>query len=261
MTQTLDTPTHDPAQQRVDAWLADFEDGADGARRRARAAGMFAADSFWRDLVAFTWNLKTVEGPDGVADLLPRPSTAPTRAASAPTEPPTEADGSSSAWIEFETAVGRGRGPAAAARRRRGEVAWTLLTTLVRAQGARGAQGRGPARRAPSTAPTATARPGPSSASGRPGSSATRRQPVRAGRRRRPGRHRARRPAAPARRAGDRRSTSTPGPATSGAAATSRCACTTRSGTTTCRTSSSPTTGRCSRPRTRSPTGWSPTPR
>ena len=59
---------------------------------------------------------------------------------------------------------------------------------------------------------------------------------VRAGRRRRPGRHRARRPAAPAGRAHASSSTSTPGPATSGAAATSRCACTTRSGTTTCPT-------------------------
>ena len=44
-------------------------------------------------------------------------------------------------------------------------------------------------------------------------------------------------------------STSTPVPATSGAAATSRCACTTRSGTTTCPTSSSRTTGRSSRPK------------
>ena len=48
----------------MDAWLADFEAAL---RRRDidRAAGMFATDSFWRDLVAFTWNIKTVEGRDG----------------------------------------------------------------------------------------------------------------------------------------------------------------------------------------------------
>jgi hypothetical protein len=34
------------------------------------AAGLFATASYWRDLVSFTWNLKTVENPDGVTDLL-----------------------------------------------------------------------------------------------------------------------------------------------------------------------------------------------
>ena len=50
-------------------------------------------------------------------------------------------------------------------------------------------------------------------------------------------------------------------PATPGAIATRACACTTRSGTTTCRTCRSRTIGRCSRPRTRSATGWRCTPR
>ena len=55
-------------------------------------------------------------------------------------------------------------------------------------------------------------------------------------------------------------STSTSDPVTSGASGTSRCACTTRSGTTTCRTCRSRRTGRCSRRRTRSATGSSSTP-
>ncbi len=38
---------------------------------------MFAATSFWRDLVAFTWNITTVEDPVGVEDLLE--STVPRR--------------------------------------------------------------------------------------------------------------------------------------------------------------------------------------
>ena len=36
----------------------------------AAAAELFLDDSYWRDLVAFTWNIKTVEGPDGIRDLL-----------------------------------------------------------------------------------------------------------------------------------------------------------------------------------------------
>ena len=31
---------------------------------------LFAADCFWRDFLAFTWNIKTVEGPAGVEDML-----------------------------------------------------------------------------------------------------------------------------------------------------------------------------------------------
>ena len=37
-----------------------------------RASDLFATDSYWRDLVAVSWNLKTVEGPPGVAEMLTR---------------------------------------------------------------------------------------------------------------------------------------------------------------------------------------------
>src|SRR6218665_996705 len=36
----------------------------------AQAAAMFDADSYWRDLVAFTWNIKTCEGQAAIADML-----------------------------------------------------------------------------------------------------------------------------------------------------------------------------------------------
>jgi putative flavoprotein involved in K+ transport len=131
MTQTLDAPASSPAQDRVDSWLAAFE-AALTARDVDRAAGMFAATSFWRDLVAFTWNLKTVENPDGVADLLRATldQTDPTGFRTA--EPPDEADGITTAWIEFETAVGRGRG---LLRLDADDKAWTLLTTLYELKG------------------------------------------------------------------------------------------------------------------------------
>ena len=60
--------------------------------------------------MSFTWNLKTVEGREGVEDMLDE-----TLADTKPrkwrvTEPPDEADGVVTAWMEFETEAGRGHG-------------------------------------------------------------------------------------------------------------------------------------------------------
>jgi putative flavoprotein involved in K+ transport len=115
----------------VDSWLAEFRDAL-AARDVERAAALFAPDCFWRDLVAFSWNLVTVEGRDGVADLL--------RHTLADTDPtgftvlgtPTGTDGSSEAWLAFETATGRGT---AHLRLRADGLAWTLLTTLDELKG------------------------------------------------------------------------------------------------------------------------------
>jgi putative flavoprotein involved in K+ transport len=131
MTQTIDAPlgTLSP-QERVDAWLADFE-AALAARDIDRAVGKFAVDSFWRDLIAFTWNIKTVEGRDAVAEMLTArladtdPSGFRTR------EAPTQDGDTTSAFIEFETATGRGVGHL----RLRGDEAWTLLTTMQELKG------------------------------------------------------------------------------------------------------------------------------
>ncbi len=98
----------EPAAQ-VEQWLSRFERSlteGDGAG----AAELFAGESFWRDLVAFTWNLKTVERQDGVKDMLDA-TLAHTRPRGWRTaEPPSEADGVTEAWLEFETETGRGRG-------------------------------------------------------------------------------------------------------------------------------------------------------
>jgi putative flavoprotein involved in K+ transport len=130
MTQILEPTTATTPQQRVDAWLADFE-AAMAVRDIDRLAQKFAIDSYWRDLVAFTWNIKTVEGRDGVADMLAArlsgtdPSSFRTR------ETPTEDGDVTSAFIEFETAIGRGVGHL----RLKGDQAWTLLTALQELKG------------------------------------------------------------------------------------------------------------------------------
>ncbi len=55
--------------QAVTAWLADF-DNALRAGSTAAATALFADDSYWRDLVSFTWNIKTMEGRDEMKAML-----------------------------------------------------------------------------------------------------------------------------------------------------------------------------------------------
>lgn len=140
MTQTLEPPVtgtvNDP-QQRVDIWLTEFE-AALVARDVARATGLFATDSFWRDLVAFTWNLKTVEGREQIGDMLNArlDDTAPN--AFRTSEPPTADDtGVVTAFIEFETATGRGVGHLRIKPddEHGTDLGWTLLTTLQELKG------------------------------------------------------------------------------------------------------------------------------
>ena len=114
----------------VDRWLERFEETL-AVGDTAAASELFGDESFWRDLVSFTWNIKTVEGPAGVKDLLDH-----TLAQARPrgwhtVEPPTEAGGVIDAWIEFETEAGRGRGHL----RLRDGKAWTILTTLYELKG------------------------------------------------------------------------------------------------------------------------------
>ena len=133
MTDMLETATDQgvaSAQTRIEVWLAGFE-AALVARDVERAAGMFAVDSFWRDLVAFTWNITTAERREGIADLLGATLDTADPHGFRVSEPAEEADGVTSAWIEFETATGRGRGHV----RLKEEGAWTLLTTLDELKG------------------------------------------------------------------------------------------------------------------------------
>src|SRR3954449_6309598 len=135
MSDTAVQPAH-----AVDQWLASFDEALT-AGDPASAAELFVEDSYWRDLVAFTWNLKTVEGRDGVEDMLGE-----TLAGAKPhnwrvTEPPDEADGVVTAWLEFETETGRGNGLV----RLKDGKAWTLLTALYELKGHE--EPKGPGRR------------------------------------------------------------------------------------------------------------------
>ena len=127
------------ATQETERWLRAFETAL-ADRDAAAAAELFATDCYWRDLVAFTWNLKTVEGREGVADLVEHTAGQTRAHGFHVTEPAAEADGVTEAWIAFETEVGRGSGHL---RLKEGR-AWTLLTTLDELKGHE--EPRGPAR-------------------------------------------------------------------------------------------------------------------
>ena len=94
---------------------------------------LFATDSYWRDLVAVTWNLKTVEGPDGVADMLAAQleHTQPSNFELQAGEMPAEEGGVTTAWVTFETKAGRGWG----LMRLKDDRIWTLLTALQELKG------------------------------------------------------------------------------------------------------------------------------
>jgi putative flavoprotein involved in K+ transport len=125
MTDTMDRTD---ATTTVTTWLSDFEQALTAGDADA-AAEMFLDNSFWRDLVAFTWNIVTVEGPDGVRDMLTQ-TLAGVRPRGFRIEDslgePVESGGVTESWIGFETAVGRCVGQL----RLRDGKAWTLLTTM-----------------------------------------------------------------------------------------------------------------------------------
>ncbi len=123
-----DLSTH--PTQIAGAWLADFSTALERNDIDA-AVALFDADSYWRDLVAFTWNIRTQEGPAAIRAMLTARLADTKPAAFAVEGEATEADGVVDAWFTFETAVARGRGHL----RLRNGKAWTLLTTMTELKG------------------------------------------------------------------------------------------------------------------------------
>jgi putative flavoprotein involved in K+ transport len=53
----------------IKSWLKKLETALTG-KDTDKAVKLFGKDSYWRDLVSLTWNIKTVEGRDAIADML-----------------------------------------------------------------------------------------------------------------------------------------------------------------------------------------------
>jgi putative flavoprotein involved in K+ transport len=120
----------EPAAAEIARWLERFEQAL-ATGDAAAAAEMFGEDSYWRDLVAFTWNIKTLEGPEEIRAMLEAQLGSVRPRAWRTTEPPAAADGMTEAWLAFETEAGRGEGHL----RLRDGRAWTLLTALQELKG------------------------------------------------------------------------------------------------------------------------------
>jgi putative flavoprotein involved in K+ transport len=131
MTATV-PETQTGAAAAVTTWLSAFSEAL-AAGDPAAAAELFHQDCYWRDLVAFTWNIKTCEGRAAVAEMLREtlPGLQPGHWRITDGEEPADAGGVIEAWIDFETAVGRGHGHL----RLRDGRCWTLLTTLEELKG------------------------------------------------------------------------------------------------------------------------------
>jgi len=116
--------------QLTSAWLADFQTALERNDVDA-AVALFAPESYWRDLVAFTWNICTQESPAAIRNMLQARLADVKPSAFAIEGEATEAAGVIDAWFTFETAVARGRGHL----RLQNGKAWTLLTTMTELKG------------------------------------------------------------------------------------------------------------------------------
>ncbi len=122
-----------PAQRASD-WLQRFEKALAAADLKA-VAHLFAPECYWRDLVSFTWNIKTQEGRDAITDMLSSQLSHVKPSHFTVSGEPTEADGIVDAWFNFETTTARGLGHLRLKAGDQGDQAWTLLTTMVELKG------------------------------------------------------------------------------------------------------------------------------
>jgi putative flavoprotein involved in K+ transport len=131
--------TIDEATASASAWL-DALGAALAKPDIAAATALFGEECYWRDLVSFTWNIRTVEGRDGIAAMLTAtlPHVRPSHFA---IKGEAEVDGDLIvAWFTFETAVALGIGHL----RLRDGKGYTLLTTMTELKGHE--EKRGPTR-------------------------------------------------------------------------------------------------------------------
>ncbi len=112
--------------------LHDLNDALTKADPQA-VAQLFEPEGYWRDLVSFTWNIKTMEGQQQISQMLAVQlgQIKPRNFAITPGESAEDGGGFHQAWIDFETETGRGHGHI---RIRDGKI-WTLLTTLKELKG------------------------------------------------------------------------------------------------------------------------------
>lgn len=114
------------------AWLAQFADAISNAPPKLQR--VFLQDAWWRDLLSFTWDLRTANGLDRIKSVF-RDSHLAGPASFSITGTPNIVDGVLTAQFTFETNLARHRG-VARLREDAGEwKAWTVLTAMSELKG------------------------------------------------------------------------------------------------------------------------------
>ncbi|CAK9090631.1 unnamed protein product [Durusdinium trenchii] len=84
----------------VSSWLERFAHALEGGEEEV--VQVFGAECYWRDIVAFTWNIKTMEGHEAIRDMV-RGSAPRAQNWALKGEPKEDSDGRIEAWLTFET--------------------------------------------------------------------------------------------------------------------------------------------------------------
>lgn len=106
-------------------WLATLGNNLESGDIAA-ALDLFDEGCCWRDLVAFTWTIRTMEGKPAIADMLAATLAATEPSAWQITDASGTGEGAIQAWFSFKTSTGQGQGIVKLA----GGKCYSMLTTL-----------------------------------------------------------------------------------------------------------------------------------
>ena len=121
-----------PADAALDAVLTRLNTAL-GNKDMAAIADLFQEECYWRDLVLFSWNLRTFEGHAQIRDMLTQQlsQVEPVRFSRDDREATSDDDGLLQGWLHIDTNLARGYGHI---RVKDGKI-WTLLTTMSELKG------------------------------------------------------------------------------------------------------------------------------
>lgn len=122
--------TEASAEQEIEQWLTALEKGLD-ARDMSAVQSLFDDECFWRDLLPFTWNIKTMEGWAQIRQMLEACLDDARPCNWSYAGKATRDDGVCEGWLTLETDAARCKGYV----RLRDGKCWTLLTAMAELKG------------------------------------------------------------------------------------------------------------------------------
>jgi len=128
---------NDDAARRLSVWLDHFATAAATGDQPALVS-LFGTDSYWRDLLAFTWNLHTAEGQQQIGETIQATLERVQPKAFVLHAEAQHIEGMSEGFFSFETAQARCVGHL----RLKGDLCWTLLTSMEELKGFEERKGR-----------------------------------------------------------------------------------------------------------------------